>query len=447
MLYNHFTKKLIGLQDVETENIEEIDNAIHLFCRLKRKPHKCPCYGELTDKMHDYREQVIRDIPAFGKFFYIHLRKRRYRCSCGKRFFEKNPFLLGYHRMTNRLSAYVIDKLGSEVSFTSVAKEVNLSVSTVIRIFDFVSYSTKSLPTALSIDEFKGNTNGEKYQCILTDHINKIALDILPKRYECYLTKYFNSFKKSDRDKVMYFVSDMWKPYANISSVWFKNATQIVDKYHWILQIIWAFEAVRKQERKKFSKSYRIYFKNSRKLLIKRFEYLSDEQKQQVNIMLYSSPILSTAHFYKEDFLKILDCKDKSTAKNAMSRWISNALDCGIPQLVKCAKTMLNWLSGILNSFSAPITNGFIEGCNNKIKVLKRNAYGYRNFKRFRNRILHIFSRKTQFLAKTSDSLFAIACSFIYSLFSGLPQPLTLNQKNKPTQTQCSSGFSKIWSR
>ncbi|HBR30710.1 MAG TPA: hypothetical protein DD733_01370 [Clostridiales bacterium] len=49
---------------------------------------------------------------------------------------------------------------------------------------------------------------------------------------------------------------------------------------------------------------------------------------------------------------------------------------------------------GILNSFAYPYTNGFTEGCNNKIKVLKRTAYGYRNFKRFKNRILHIFSDK-----------------------------------------------------
>lgn len=394
MLYKHFTEKLLGLQDIEIEKIEETDNSVHLFCHLKRKPHKCPCCGKLTDKVHDYREQVIKDIPNFGKLFYIHLRKRRYRCSCGKRFFENNSFLPRYHRITNRLSAYIIDKLRCEVSFTRVAKEVNLSVSTVIRIFDFVSYSPQNLPVALSIDEFKGNTNREKYQCILTDPVNKIVLDILPKRYEYYLTQYFNSFDKADREKVMYFVSDMWKPYANISSVWFKNATQIVDKYHWIRQVIWAFEAVRKQEQKKFSKSHRKYFKNSRKLLIKRFDYLSDEQKQQVNIMLYASPILSTAHFYKEDFLKILDCKDRDAAKTAMSEWINSALDCGIPQIVKCAKTMLNWLPGILNSFSSSITNGFTEGCNNKIKVLKRNAYGYRNFKRFRNRILHIFSHQ-----------------------------------------------------
>ena len=142
------------------------------------------------------------------------------------------------------------------------------------------------LPVALSIDEFKGDTNCENYQCILTDPVNKVVLDILPKRYESYLTKYFNAFSREERSNVKYFVSDMWKPYSNISSVWFKNATQIVDKYHWIRQVIWAFEAVRKQEQKKFSKSHRRYFKKSRQLLIKRFNFLSDEQKQQVNIML-----------------------------------------------------------------------------------------------------------------------------------------------------------------
>lgn len=78
-----------------------------------------------------------------------------------------------------------------------------------------------------------------------------------------------------------------------------------------------------------------------------------------------------------------------------MSDWIQSAFNCGIPQFERCAKTMSNWITGILNSFSSKITNGFTEGCNNKIKVLKRNAYGYRNFKRFRNRILHIFSHQS----------------------------------------------------
>lgn len=395
MLYNNYTEELLGLQDVEIEKVDNTGKNTNIYCRIKRKPHKCPCCGAMTNQIHDYREQVIKDIPAFGNSIIIHLKKRRYRCGCGKRFAEKNTFLPRYHRTTSRLTAYIINKLRNVTSYSDVAREVDLSVTTVIRRFDLVSYSHKELPQVLSIDEFKGNTNEEKYQCILTDPVNKTVIDILPKRYENYLTGYFNSFKKDERNKVEVFVSDMWKPYSEIASVWLKNATQIVDKYHWIRQAIWAFEAVRKQEQNKFNKTHRKYFKKSKKLLIRRFDYLSDEEKQQVNIMLYASPTLSTAHFYKEEFLKILDCKDRESAKQQMSDWINAASNCSIPQFRKCAKTMVNWLTGILNSFSSPITNGFTEGCNNKIKVLKRNAYGFRNFKRFRNRILHIFINKS----------------------------------------------------
>ena len=362
---------------------------------MERKEHNWISCGTATNTVHDYREQVIKDIPAFGKLVSIVLRKRRYRCKhCGKRFFETNSFLPKYHRMTIRLCAFVIDKLRDERSFTSVAKEVNLSVSTVIRIFDVISYPKPELSNSLSIDEFKGNTWGEKYQCRLTDPVNKVVLDILPERYKPYLTRYFKGFTRAERDSVEYFVSDMWRTYSDVSDVWFKNATQVVDKYHWIRQAIWAFENVRKEEQKKLSTNLRKYFKRSKSLLIKRYDSLEEEQKQQVNVMLYYSVNISRAYFYKEKFLKILNSKDVESAKQAMSDWIQNAEDCGIPQFEKCAETMRNWYTGIINSFSTTITNGFTEGCNNKIKVLKRNAYGYRNFKRFRNRILHIFSHQ-----------------------------------------------------
>lgn len=394
MLYTNFTEKLTGLQDLIITKVENNKNELHIYGEMKRKIHKCPCCGAATDKIHDYRKQEIKDIPSFGRKTIIHLRKRRYRCGCGKRFFEDNKFLPRYHRMTNRLSAYIINELASELSFTSVGRKVDLSTSTVMRVFDYVNYPAQSLPEVLSIDEFKGNTNGEKYQCIITDPVNKVVLDILPKRYESYLTQYFLGFDKSERNNVKTFVSDMWKPYASLASKLFKKAEQVVDKYHWIRQVFWAFDAVRKEVQNDLGKQYRKYFKKSRFLLFKRFDKLTDEQKQQVNIMLYVSPALSTAHFYKEEFLKILDCQDRDSAKNAMSNWINSALDCGLPRFKKCAETMVNWLTGILNSFSNSVTNGFTEGCNNKIKVLKRNAYGYQNFNRFRNRILHIFAYK-----------------------------------------------------
>ena len=394
MLYTNSTENLIGLQDLVIKKIDTNKKEIHIYGQLQRKSHKCPCCGAETNKIHDYREQIIKDIPIYDKHAFIHLKKRRYRCECGKRFCESNSFLPRYHRQTNRLSAHIIDKLKKLITFSDVAKEVNLSITTVMRTFDLVSYAPRRLPTTLSIDEFKGNTNKEKYQCIITDPVNKVVLDILPKRYESYLTKYFLKFDKKERDKITAFVSDMWKPYSSLATKLFKNAEQIVDKYHWIRQVFWAFDGVRKDVQKELGKDYRIYFKHSRKLLFKRFNELDDEQKQQVNVMLALSPTLYTAHFYKEDFLKILDCNDRDSAKSALSEWINCAFDCGIERFKKCAQTMINWLTGILNSFSTTVTNGFTEGCNNKIKVLKRIAFGYQNFNRFRNRILHIFANQ-----------------------------------------------------
>ena len=395
MLYNDFNKELVNLQDLNIINFDNSGEMNIITCEMSRKKHHCICCGTQTDTVHDYRWQNIKDLSAFGKPTVIRLHKRRYRCpNCDKRFFEDNSFLPRYYRTTTRLSAYIIDKLRDVRSYTSIARETGLSVSTVIRRFDLVSYPTPKLPACLAIDEFKGNTGNEKYNCIITDPESKRVLDILPKRYDYYLSSYFNQWNSETRDKVKFFISDMWRPYTTTASAWLKNAVQIVDKYHWIRQIIWSFENVRKQEQKRFSKEYRRYFKHSKTLLTKKFDYLTDEQKQQVNVMLYTSPNLSRAHYFKESFLKILDCKDTNSSKEAMKNWILGASDCGIPQIEKCAATMRNWLTGILNSFSSSLTNGFTEGCNNKIKVLKRNAYGFRNFSRFRNRILHIFSHQ-----------------------------------------------------
>lgn len=397
MLYTHSTEKLLGLQGVKVNKVENDGNNVIIHLELERKEHKCPCCGGATDKIHDYRKQTIKDIPAFGKLATLVLRKRRYRCGhCGKRFFETNDFLPKYHRMTNRLSAYVINSLHKTCSFTDVAREVNLSVTTVIRIFDLVSYPKSPLPEVISIDEFKGNAGGEKYLNILANPANGVVLDILPSRHLKDLYDYFKVFPREERQKVKYFISDMWKPYADVASTWFKNATQVVDKYHWLRQVFWAFENVRKEEQKKLDKSIRKYFKKSRFLLMKRADKLNDDEKQRVNIMLYYSANLSRAYWFKESFLKILDCEDSEKARVAMRDWILDAEESELMQFIKCANTIRNWYNGILNSFDIPYTNGFIEGCNNKIKVLKRNAYGYRNFRRFRNRILHIFACKKQ---------------------------------------------------
>lgn len=294
--------------------------------------------------------------------------------------------------MTNRLTTYIIDRLRNADSFTKVSKETGRSISTVNRIFDPVSFGKPELPKVISIDEFKGNTNKDKYMVILTDPETHMVFDILPKRTKYELITYFKQYDKEKRLNVKYFVSDMYKPYREISETYFKNAAIITDKYHWIRQAVWPMEKVRKRIQKLFSKQYRIYFNHSRKQLLAHYAKLNDEQKQQVNVMLSVSADLSTAHYLKELLYRILEIEDKEKAEKELRDWIEETEESGIEEFKSSVTAYKNWFPQILNSLCQPITNGFTEGCNNKIKVLKRNAYGYRRFDRFRKRILFMFA-------------------------------------------------------
>ena len=392
MLNLYYTEKLLGLQGVEVKNIEENEEKYEISIEQPRKSCICPWCGAKTNKIHDYRYQRVKELSAFEKKVVLILRKRRYACSCGKRFAESNTFLSKYQRMTQRAIMGLLDKLSDSRSYTSVAREFGISTSTVIRFFKNVQYSKPmELPEVIGIDEFKGNSGGEKFHGILTDLGERRVVDILKTRYEHDLCDYF---KKYDRSNVKYFVSDMYRPYAEIAEAYFPNATYVIDKYHWVRQAIWAFEAVRKEVQKQFSKQHRIYFKKSRLLLLKHQDELNKKDLQQVLIMLDISPTLSTAYFLKELLYSILDETDPNKQKKLFSDWIEEATESEIPAFIKCAKTYYNWFTPITNSFFCPYTNGFTEGCNNKIKVLKRNAYGLQNFKRFRNRILFMFSHQ-----------------------------------------------------
>lgn len=386
-------RKLLGLQDVIATKIEETEKEIEIHIELEAKEHRCPCCCADTKHIHDYRIQRVADIPYRSKALTLVYRKRRYVCPhCGKRFYESNNFLPRYHQMTNRLTAYIIEQLRNTDSFTKVSRETGKSVSTVIRIFDLVSFGKPELSKVVSIDEFKGNTNKNKYQVIITDPETHRVLDILQKRTKYELITYFKQYDQEKRADVKYFVSDMYKPYREISETYFKNATIITDKYHWIRQAVWSVERVRKRIQKSFSKQYRIYFKHSRKLLLAHYDKLNNEQKQQVNVMLSVSADLSTAHFLKELLYRILEIDDKKKAEKELRDWIEEAEESGIEEFRASVTAYKNWFPQIINSLCQPITNGFTEGCNNKIKILKRNAYGYRRFDRFRKRILFMFA-------------------------------------------------------
>ncbi len=387
MLAMNYTTEFLNLEDVIVTEVKNIASQLHVSIELPRREHCCPGCGATTNRVHDYRMQTVKDIPL-GRDTYLHLRKRRYACPhCGKRFAEHNTFLPRYYRMTSRLIMTIIDAFRKVLSASEIAARYNISTTTAIRYFDVVNYRCGKLPVVLSIDEFKGNAGGQKYQTILTDLEQKKVADILPNRYESDLIRYFKQF--SSRTEVKYFVCDMNSHFREVAQTCFPNAVIVADRYHVVRQAVWAMENVRKNEQKNLSKQFRIYFKKSRYLLNKKRENLTEDEMFQLALMFEISPRLADAYRLKNEFVDIMRSESSEKGRQQLVDWLFSVETMDLPEFQDCTKAVHNWFREILNSLDCPWTNGFTEGCNNKIKVLKRTCYGMRNFKKFRNRILH----------------------------------------------------------
>lgn len=387
------TTTLLGLKDVIVKNVEETAESIHIEIELSRHPHKCPCCGKTTDRIHDYRRQIVKDSSAFGKQVYLHLRKRRYVCTqCGKSFHEFNSFLPRYYRSTQRKILNVIHSFRETVSAAHIAKENDISVSTAIRYFKLVQYGSYTLPRVLSLDEFKGNAEGEKFQTIITDAEHHIVLDVFKNRKSSDLIQYFLRFPRKERLKVQYVVMDMSSLFYGVAKTCFPNAKIVADRYHVVRQANWAMENVRKRVQKTLSVEWRKYFKRSRFLLYKNPVKLSPDEKDRLRVILGISSDLEYAYILKNSFAELMHSDSSTIGKQRLSEWVYTAESARLKEFDACTKAVHNWSDEILNSFDCVYTNGFTEGCNNKIKVIKRVSFGVRNFDYFRNRILHCTS-------------------------------------------------------
>ena len=388
-MHSHLIKDLLNLEGVIVKRVSHSNEDVVFMLETRARPQICPACGAETARIHDYRTQYIKDMPFQGKRCFLGLRKRRYACRCGKRFSEKYPFLARYQQRTMRLTAYIAAELHTMQSVKAVADRTNTSAATVNRILDTISFDRSHLGNSLSIDEFKGNADRQKFQCILTDPRKHKVLDILPSRETVHLSQYFKQIPRQERLNVQYFSCDMCRPYTELAKAYFPAAKIVIDRYHFSRQVLWALENVRKDLQKSMSASLRKYYKRSRSLLTKRYASLDEEQKRACDIMLLYNDDLRKAHRLKECFLSIFGLRKFSDQRTAFLDWVEEAHLSGIKHFEKCAVTFSNWSHEILNAFRYGfISNGPTEGFNNKIKVLKRVSFGIRRFDRFRKRIL-----------------------------------------------------------
>ncbi len=376
--------------------------------RLSSSYCKCPqCGFDKLVKNGTYK--TITQLPEFNRrTTFIELKRERYLCrNCGSTVSAKTSLVDDYCNLSVDLKRQIAVDLKENRSRKDIAAFHDVSDTSVLRVLDEYTKNCRTtfqyLPEALSIDEFKSTRschNGMSFIC--ADAESKEIIDILPDRRLQSLTKYFLKYSRKARLKVKFLIMDMNASYGELLKVVFPNAELITDRFHIIQHLNRNLNQLRINQMNRLSryksdtaKQYR-RLKRYWKLLLKDSQTLNFEQfyyrplfKKMMSETEIVTELLSYSSILQEGYNYIQNIKYAYSIKN-YSLIMENIKDIPstLPNAFKSKFKVFNkFRQGIKNALISPYSNGFIEGLNNKIKVIKRIAYGYRNFLNFKKRI------------------------------------------------------------
>lgn len=405
--------------DKQEEEIINKKRIKKIYVSCKRKKDKCPNCGKFTKSIHDKLKPIeIKYLKVVEYETRIMIIKRRFIChSCNKKFTEKVNLNQKNCSISNKLKQKILkDLLNYNLSLKYIAESNNISEGSVRTILkeSMKGYpkNIRLLPKVISMDEFKADTNKGKYAFILNDPIHKKALDILPSKKKEDLIQYFTYVE--NRSSVEFVISDMYEPYLLVTQIMFPKAKYVVDRFHYIRYIMDALDKIRIRLQKEYgynSKEYRMLKSKKNISLLRRYSNEIDwfnytkryRNGHMVDILKYDlrrelldiNGELEIGYQLKELFLDIINHATYEDAKNQFLNWIDICRENRIEEFIEASNTIENWLEYIVNSFiDKRYSNGFTEGINNKIKVIKRVGFGYKNFEFFRLRLLYILNGK-----------------------------------------------------
>ena len=373
---------------------------------LKSNYCACPHCNSKNIVKNGVRYRKIKYIPIQNYNVELHLTVQRHICKdCRKTFSPSTNIVSNNSNISNNLKYTIALELQKNISLTSIAERYNVSVTSVQRIMDDCysdfKVNKEHLPEAICIDEFKSVKNIDgAMSFVFANYHTKNIIDIVEDRRLHSLTEYFSRFSLEARNNVKYVCMDMYTPYISLVDSIFPNAKIVIDKFHIVNLVNRAFNQTRisimnstqdeplKRKLKLFWKSLLKYYPDlcqvnyycqsfKRKLSSKdKVDYLLDKSPElEANFNIYQDIIQAIKHNnfkrFEETVKKYLASKEKISKK-----------------MMIALKTLKKYMKYIENMFESNITNGVIEGLNNKIKSIKRTAFGYSNFSNFKKRVL-----------------------------------------------------------
>jgi len=200
---------------------------------------------------------------------------------------------------------------------------------------------------------------------------------------------------------------DMSKPYRSAAAEYLPGIAVVFDRFHVMQLVNKSVDKVRRKQQASLDQDGTKTLKGNRFLFLSNYDNLDASKKKRLEIALESNEPLLIIHTMKEQ-LRLLWMKlSKKKAQKFLGTWVMDAIEVAydykartgsnvLMPLIKLAMSLMHHMKGILAFFEFRITNGRMEGINNKIKTMKRQAYGFRDKVYFRLRLLHLHNQKAQ---------------------------------------------------
>lgn len=426
MTHSQFIRKTLGIKDknihfkkqVSEETIKG-QNHLVLYGKLTYRPKACEKCGVVNHSTEDIVKNgtkitTVKLTHINFKPVLLKLKKQRFWCKhCQSTFVARTKLVEKDCYISNIIKSTISIELTETQSMSLIAKHLNVSSNTVIRQLrkygDLLRKDYQYLPKHISMDEFKSvkNVSGAM-SLIFIDAQTHEVIDIVENRQQRYLRDYFLRYSLKARLQVKTVTIDMYSPYIQVVKDCFPNAEMIIDRFHIVQLLNRALNQVRIQEMKKIrysrptdyrklKKQWKLILKNESDLdYNKHFTHRLYEglvtEYTMLEFLLNISPRLRKAY----DIVSRL----KWALKNRRFDYFLNALketkkDTYPSKIRTALNTLEKYIKPIRNAFLCTLSNGPIEGINNKVKNIKRSGYGYHSFINLKNRILISFNLLT----------------------------------------------------
>ncbi|WP_405176829.1 ISL3 family transposase [Streptococcus pneumoniae] len=420
----HFITKLLDIKDPNIQILDIINKDTHkeIIAKLDYDAPSCPECGNQLKKYDFQKPSKIPYLETTGMPTRILLRKRRFKCyHCSKMMIAETSIVKKNHQIPRIINQKIAQKLIEKISMTDIAHQLSISTSTVIRkLNDFhFECNFRNLPKIMSwdVETVRGVTvsiGRWKMSFIAQDFEKLDIITVLEGRTHAIIRNHFLRYDRVVRCRVKIITMDMFSPYYDlakqlrfqISRLRLKqspNAKIVLDCFHIVQHLSRAMSRVRVQimnqfhrkshEYKAIKRYWKLIQQDSRKLSDKRF------YRPTFRMHLTNKEILNKLLSYSEDLKHHYQLYNKEPEK--FFGLIEDNLKQVHPLFQTVFKTFLKDKEKIVNALQLPYSNAKLEATNNLIKLIKRNAFGFRNFENFKKRIfiaLNIKKERTKFV-------------------------------------------------